>query len=78
MTKEEIMTRLAGYRPELYEDDDPDIAEALRLARQDPELSEWLDNEIAFDRAFAGMLGNTFNCSGARFGLSHAFTLSPT
>ena len=58
MTKEEIMTHLSGYRPEIYDDDDPLVAEALKLAGQDPELSEWLDNEIAFDRQFASALGN--------------------
>ena len=53
MTREEIMARLAGYRPELYDEDDPEIAEALRRAKADPELAAWLEDEIAFDREFA-------------------------
>ena len=32
MNKEEIKMRLAGYRPELYPDDDPEIAEAMELS----------------------------------------------
>lgn len=59
MDKEEIMTRLAGYRPEIYRDDDPQIAKALLLARADPELSAWLDEQIDFDRSFAQALGSS-------------------
>ena len=56
MDKEDIKLHLAGYRPELYDDDDPQIAEALAAAKADPELSQWLDEQIAFDRDFAASL----------------------
>lgn len=58
MKEDEIKTRLAGYRPEIYDTTDPDVAEALRLARQDPQLSAWLDRQITFDRQFASALKN--------------------
>ena len=56
MDKEDIKLHLAGYRPELYDDDDPQIAAALAAAKADPELSQWLDEQIAFDREFAASL----------------------
>lgn len=56
MDKEEIQLRLAGYRPELYADDDPLIAEALAAAKADPQLSAWLEEQIAFDRDLSASL----------------------
>lgn len=59
MNKEQVKIHLAGYRPEIYQDDDPQIAEALRIARADPDLSAWLDEEIAFDHALTATLRRT-------------------
>ena len=65
MNQEEVNIHLAGYRPEIYRDDDPRIAEALRVARADPELSAWLEQEIAFDHRLAATLRNVPSDSGA-------------
>lgn len=56
MDNNQIRQNLAGYRPELYPDDDPLIAESLRLARADPELSQWLDEQVQFDREVTAAL----------------------
>ena len=56
MNNDQIRETLAGYRPELYQDDDPLIADCLRAARADPELSAWLDEQIAFDREITEIL----------------------
>ena len=61
MDKEEIKTRLSGYRPDLYDDRDPQIAGALARAKEDPELKAWLEEEIAFDYRF----GATLKCTPA-------------
>ena len=49
MTTDEAKLHLAGYRPELYADNDEQIAEALEMAKADPELGAWLEAEIEFD-----------------------------
>lgn len=56
MNNDQIRQNLAGYRPELYRDDDPLIAESLRLAKADPELSQWLDEQVQFDREVTAAL----------------------
>ena len=65
MDQEEVKIQLAGYRPEIYRDDDPQIAEALRVARADPELNAWLEEEIAFDHKLAATLRKVPSDSGA-------------
>lgn len=65
MDREEIRLKLGGYRPELYADDDPMIAEALAAAKQDSELKAWLEEEISFDRGFSASLGKLAPPPGA-------------
>ncbi|MGI8889366.1 MAG: hypothetical protein ACR2G0_01085 [Chthoniobacterales bacterium] len=43
---------LQAYRPGL-EEEDPDVAQALQMAEQDPEMGHWFAEEQAFDRAIA-------------------------
>jgi uncharacterized membrane protein YbaN (DUF454 family) len=40
---------LACYRRDVDDAADPRLAEALELARQDPRLAQWLDDQSAFD-----------------------------
>ena len=40
---------LSAYRPGRGGETDPQIAEALALARRDPELGSWLEQQSAFD-----------------------------
>ena len=47
MTRDEARNALVLYRPGTDDAADPEIAEALALARQDPELSRWLDRHCA-------------------------------
>jgi hypothetical protein len=47
MTREEARRTLLLYRPGTADAAEPDIAEALALARQDAELSRWLDQHCA-------------------------------
>ncbi|HTY87163.1 MAG TPA: hypothetical protein VMB80_06835 [Candidatus Acidoferrum sp.] len=47
MTRDEAKAVLLLYRPGRAEGDDPEIAAALALARQDPELARWLDEHCA-------------------------------
>ena len=56
MDREKIKEQLAGYRPGIYAENDPAIADALAAARDDEELSAWLDGELEFDRAFSRLL----------------------
>lgn len=56
MDNKQIRQNLSGYRPELYHDDDPVIAESLRLAKADPELALWLEEQVQFDREVAAAL----------------------
>ncbi|MGJ8723589.1 MAG: hypothetical protein ACSHYB_03440 [Roseibacillus sp.] len=73
MDKDQIRQNLAGYRPELYQDDDPLIAESLRAAKADPELSAWLDDQIAFDRELAQTLSQAEPPLGSREALLTAY-----
>jgi len=47
MTREEARKTLLIYRPGTTDAAEPEIAEALALAKQDPELSRWLDQHCA-------------------------------
>jgi hypothetical protein len=47
MTRDEAKKVLIIYRPGTADVADPEIAEALALARQDPELSHWLEQHCA-------------------------------
>lgn len=47
MNQTEIKKILLVYRPGSADAEDPQIAEALALARQDPELNRWLDDHCA-------------------------------
>ena len=51
MNREEAKTILLLYRPETADSGDPQIAEALALAKQDPELARWLDEHCARQNA---------------------------
>jgi hypothetical protein len=50
MNQSDARKILAAYRPG-HEPRDPEVAEALRLARTDPELQQWLERQIAFHRS---------------------------
>jgi hypothetical protein len=50
MNREEAKTILLLYRPGTADAADPEIAEALALARQDPELEAWLQNQVALQK----------------------------
>lgn len=47
MNRDEAKTILLLYRPGTADADDPQIAEALELAKRDPELSRWLEEHSA-------------------------------
>ncbi len=51
MNREEAKNILLLYRPETADAGDPQIAEALALAKQDPELARWLDEHCARQNA---------------------------
>ncbi len=55
MTEEEARLILQSYRSG-EEDDDPQVAEALHKATESPEMTRWLAEEQAFDRAIAAHL----------------------
>lgn len=65
MTEEEIKLVLAGYRPEIYADEDPQIAVALAAAKADPKLTAWLEEQVAFDTAFTKSLQTVQPPAGA-------------
>jgi len=46
---------LKAYRPGV-DDADPQVAEALGVARRDPELSRWLERQMAVDAVIRGKL----------------------
>ncbi len=66
MDKREIKEHLSGYRPELYRDDDPQIAEALQAAKDDPELSAWLSEQVEYDRQLTAQLQSLATSSQAK------------
>ena len=51
MNRDEAKTILLLYRPGTADADDPQIAEALALAKQDPELTRWLVEHCARQEA---------------------------
>jgi hypothetical protein len=56
MTREEAQFILGACRPGGEDAHDPQIQEALALARRDPELARWLAEEQALDRALSAKL----------------------
>lgn len=56
MNREEAQFILRAYRANGSDAPDPQFAEALELARQDPELARWLAEEQALDAATARAL----------------------
>jgi len=56
MNEQEARLILQSFRPETEDEADPHFAEALRAAKQDPELSRWWEEEQAFDRVIAAKL----------------------
>lgn len=56
MDKDEARFILRSFRPDGADANDPDFAEALKLAVENRELGEWLASERAFDSAFANAL----------------------
>lgn len=73
MDKDQIRKNLSGYRPELYHDDDPAIAESLRLAKTDPELSAWLQEQIDFDRRVSDTMTSLLPPAGAKESLLEGY-----
>lgn len=53
MTEEETRLILQSYRPGLDDPNDPQFAEALRRAAENPELARWWEQEQAFDQTIA-------------------------
>lgn len=51
MNNEEARFLLSAYRPDGQDASDPQFAEALTQAQQDPQLREWFETEQAFDAA---------------------------
>ena len=51
MSSAEAREVLLLYRPGTAEAADPQMAEALELARQDPELGRWFEQHCAFQKA---------------------------
>ena len=58
MTELEACAILQVCRPGEVDRNDPQIAEALRLMQQNPELARWFDEEQAFDRAMTTQLAS--------------------
>lgn len=58
MDNEQARFVLRSFRPDGADVNDPDFAEALKLAMENRELGEWLAHERAFDAAFAKALGS--------------------
>lgn len=59
MDKQEARLLLQSYRPDGRDAGDPAFAEALALARQDPELGDWFRRECELDTAIAAKLAAT-------------------
>lgn len=51
MNQEEAKNILLLYRPEMTDAGDPQLAEALALAKRDPQLARWLDEHCAWQNA---------------------------
>jgi hypothetical protein len=59
MNAQEARSILAVHRPSEAEASDPRVAEALELARRDPELGRWLAEQRAFDEAIRAAVRST-------------------
>ena len=66
MDKNQIRENLASYSPELFQDGDPLFADSLLAAKADPELSAWLDEQVALDNEFTEALSSIQPPSGCR------------
>ena len=53
MNEDEMRLILRSYRPGLDNPNDPQFAEALGSAAEDPEMARWWEEEQAFDHAMA-------------------------
>ena len=53
MTREEAKLFLQAYRPGGQDAEDPHFAEALALAKRDPELAAWFARQQKFDALFS-------------------------
>ena len=58
MDKEQARFILRSFRPDGADANEPDFAEALKLAMENRELGEWLASERAFDAEFAKALSS--------------------
>lgn len=58
MDNDEARFILKSFRPDGADAQDPDFAEALKLAIENRELGEWLSSERALDSAFANAMGS--------------------
>ncbi|HVM50546.1 MAG TPA: hypothetical protein VMU04_21145 [Candidatus Acidoferrum sp.] len=56
MTRAEAQRVLLLYRPGPPETGDPDMLEALELAKRDPELGQWFDQHRAFQKTVSARL----------------------
>jgi hypothetical protein len=56
MDKQEAKLLLQSYRPRGQDASDPALAEALELARRDPELGEWLNRQCELDESISRRL----------------------
>ena len=56
MDKETAKRILLGYRPGTADASEPEILEALRLADSDPELNEWLRQQLAWQATISSRL----------------------
>ena len=61
MTREEAQRTLLLYRPGTDDAAEPEIAEALAVAKQDAELSRWLDQHCA-RQAICAKKSGRFQC----------------
>lgn len=58
MNASEARLILQSFQPGVGDDDDPQFAEALRAAKNDPALMQWWAEEQAFDRAMTAQLAS--------------------
>lgn len=56
MNEQEARLILQSYRPGVEDPSDPQFAEALRMATENPELARWWEEEQAFDREMVAHL----------------------
>ncbi len=66
MTRDEAKFILSAYRPGNADRGDPVFAEALALARQDPELAAWFAREQLHDQAISSKLAEVPAPAGLR------------